>query len=154
MSIIAPSPTRYDYVNAKEGRTPHLPSGLFPISVYSWQKGLESLYLFFPQKTLHAVLMCLAGVDFLRTELVMHGANVDPASFGITDGGNKPAIAKVTGTRELTLPQKAANWLYLNPFKMIGGWAEAPGGRDGAGGKERLLYRTCEIQTGPALTVF
>lgn len=74
----------------------------------------------------------------------MHGANIDPASFGITDGGSKPAIAKVVATRELTLPQKAANWLYVNPFKMIGEWAEVLDERDGAD----------TIETGIALTVF
>ena len=51
----------------------------------------------------------------------MHHANLDPASFGIADdSGSGSAGVKVTAEKALSFPQRTANWLYLNPFKMIG----------------------------------
>lgn len=50
----------------------------------------------------------------------MHGANLDPGAYGITDDGVKASAPTKIIRQELSVPQKAANWLYLNPFKMIG----------------------------------
>lgn len=49
----------------------------------------------------------------------MHGANLDPAAYGIADSGSL-TNAKASIRQEISLPRKAANWLYINPFKMIG----------------------------------
>lgn len=49
----------------------------------------------------------------------MHGANLDPRAYGLTDEGRK-AVGEKENRHELSFPQKTANWLYTNPFKMIG----------------------------------
>lgn len=48
----------------------------------------------------------------------MHGANIDPKAYGLTDEDIN--TGKVVPHKELTLPHKAANYLYRNPFKMVG----------------------------------
>ncbi|CAM9688360.1 unnamed protein product [Hapterophycus canaliculatus] len=54
----------------------------------------------------------------------MHGANHDPHAYGLVDNteadvGRK---SKLLPRQELNVAQKAANWCYVNPFKMIGKW--------------------------------
>lgn len=58
--------------------------------------------------------------DFLQTELVMHRANHDPHAYGLVDDVGADATRKLLPRAELNIAQKAANWCYVNPFKMVG----------------------------------
>ena len=60
--------------------------------------------------------------DFLQTELVMHRANHDPHAYGLVDdaGADVTKKSKLLPRAELNMAQKAANWCYVNPFKMVG----------------------------------
>ena len=60
--------------------------------------------------------------DLLKTELVMHRANHDPQAYGLVDdaGADATRKSKLLPRTELNVAQKAANWCYTNPFKMVG----------------------------------
>lgn len=60
---------------------------------------------------------------FLQTELVMHRANHDPHAYGLVGDteGDAARKSKLLPRAELNVAQKAANWCYTNPFKMIVG---------------------------------
>lgn len=64
----------------------------------------------------------MPAADFLQTELVMHRANHDPHAYGLVDNVATDATGKSKRLPrvELNAAQKAANWCYLNPFKMVG----------------------------------
>lgn len=59
----------------------------------------------------------------IRTELVMHGANIDPQAYGIVDSDGDKTKGGVLNRGELSVTKKAANWCYQNPFKMMVGMA-------------------------------
>ena len=50
----------------------------------------------------------------------MHGANHDPHAYGLVDDADADSKSKLLPRRELNVAQKAANWCYVNPFKMVG----------------------------------
>ncbi|CAN0414045.1 unnamed protein product [Pylaiella littoralis] len=60
---------------------------------------------------------------FLRTELVMHGANQNPHAYGLVDAEQADGQGKthLLPRQELSVAQKAANFCYANPFKMVVG---------------------------------
>lgn len=54
----------------------------------------------------------------------MHRANHDPHAYGLVDDMEADAEAirksKLLPRGQLNVAQKAANWCYTNPFKMVG----------------------------------
>lgn len=52
----------------------------------------------------------------------MHRANHDPHAYGLVDdvGADVTSKSKLLPRAELNVAQKAANWCYTNPFKMVG----------------------------------
>lgn len=80
----------------------------------------------FTKTSAPALLPCSSSLfstaDFLQTELVMHRANQDPHAYGLVDDMEADATrkSKLLPRVELNVAQKAANWCYVNPFKMVG----------------------------------
>lgn len=50
---------------------------------------------------------------------MLHFANFDPVGYGVIDARPEDVLKKIDQV-ELALPKKVANWLYLNPVKMMG----------------------------------
>lgn len=67
---------------------------------------------------------------YLRTELVLHGASVNPRAYGIKVDGEAQAEDGVPRRRRhgLNVFKRTANYLYKNPVHMVG---------------EQLYFREC-----------
>lgn len=52
----------------------------------------------------------------------MHGANQNPHAYGLVDAERADGQGKthLLPRQELSVAQKAANFCYANPFKMVG----------------------------------